>query len=129
MRCKMVLTILFLSIPVWVHASMTSSHFQISTSVMSGGGGTMSSPGFTVNAILGQPTPIPLQGDYPLSADFRLYPGYMYTIPTLSCFGDFNVDGDVDGEDVNTFIIGYPGAFSPEDLIRFASEFGKDDCL
>ncbi|MFA5906217.1 MAG: hypothetical protein WC836_19970 [Desulfobacula sp.] len=119
--------LIFLSVPIWGRAAMTSPHFQISTSVMSGGSGMTSSPGYKANSVFGQPTPLMLLDNHPLSASFILYPGYMYTLP-VSCFGDFNLDGDVDGQDLQIFMTGYPGSFSHDDLIQFASEFGKDNC-
>lgn len=87
----------------------------------------MGSPEHIADPVLGQPTPIMLQDDPPVSGGFTLYPGYLYTLKT-SCFGDFDGDGDVDGSDLHIFQIGFPGSFDTGDLIKFANEFGKTDC-
>ena len=123
-----VMAVMLVVVPVGVWAAMSSTNFQISTSVMSGGGGGMASAGFGVQSVLGQPTPVTWQQNHPASPGFLIYPGFMYTLQAPSCFWDLDVDGDVDGEDAGLFILGYPGAFDAADLGRFASEFGSRDC-
>jgi len=124
-----VTSICLLVMPALAWSTMSSDHFQVKTSVMSGAGGPMNSASYSSNSVLGQPTPIMLQDNHPWSASFTLYPGYIYTIPPSSCFGDLDVDGDVDGSDLYIFLLGYPGSFDAGDLIRFTLEFGKTDCL
>ncbi len=123
-----VMAVMLVVIPVGVWAAMSSTNFQISTTVMSGGGGGMASAGFGVQSVLGQPTPVALQQNHPASSGYLLYPGFMYTLQTPSCFGDLDEEGDVDGHDIVLFIGGYPGPIDAADLERFASEFGRQDC-
>ena len=128
MKNRIILTAFILAaVPVWAWAAMGSASFKISTSVLSGGGGEMFSSSFSVHSVLGQPTPVSLQQDHPASGSYVLYPGYIYTLQS-SCFGDFNGDGDVDGEDLHLFRVGYPGPINATDLGRFASEFGRLGC-
>ena len=118
--------VLVITIPA--SAVMTSADYGINSSVISGGGGNMSASGLSILNVVGQPTPIISQSDSPVSANFTLYPGFIYTIKASTCFGDFNVDGDVDGSDLHIFLIGYPGSFDTDDLTQFAHEFGKTNC-
>ena len=117
-----------LVMPALAWSTMKSDHFEIKASVMSGAGGPMNSANYSGNSVLGQPTPVMLQNNHPWSDGFTLYPGYIYTV-LPSCSGDLDVDGDVDGSDLYIFLLGYPGSFSAEDLIKFALEFGKTDCF
>ncbi len=114
-------------------ASMESTNYTITTSVISGGGSPMSSVSFQINSTLSQPSPIT-----PISSDsFEAYSGFWYTLTQPFCPWDLepadpNGDGDVDGLDLNAFIDDFdPGVSGKYDEIHledFASEFGKTDC-
>lgn len=110
-------------------AQMQSEHYRISTSVMSGGGGSMNSGSETYqyNGTMGQPSPLMDAADPPYSSSYDLYPGFWYTLGT-GCAWDIEPepgDGDVDGADLAVFITIY----AVDDLAAFAAEFGRSDCL
>ena len=107
-----------------VQASSSAS-FSIPSSVLGGGGGSSSSSGFHADATAGQPSPLMDQVAPPQSTNFNNQPGFWYTLGASACgdlatfapaFGkvagdagyvgacDFDVDGDVDGGDLNEFI-------------------------
>ncbi len=115
-------------IPVLVSAAMTSPNFQLKTSVMSGAGGIAGSANYQIQSVLGQSSPIMLMNNAPVSVNFILFPGFIYTIPLDGCPYDLDMDGDVDGKDLTIFILGFPGAFDTDNLIDFAGEFGKTEC-
>ncbi len=117
-----------LSIPSMSLANMTSDNFIIKSSVMSSAGGRMNSPNYKTNSISGQPTPIMLQNNIPISTSYSLFPGYLYTLIPNSCSGNLDADMDVDGNDIFIFLLGYPGSFDIVDLENLAAEFGKEDC-
>ena len=128
MKNSIILTaIILVAVPVWAWAAMGSASFQISTSVLSGGGGEMFSPSFSVHSVLGQPSPVAMQQNHPVSPGFILYAGYMYTLPA-GCFGDFDVDGDVDGWDLFFFQDHYPESFNWQEFEQMAHEFGRLGC-
>jgi len=126
-------------------AQMESENFRITTSVISGGGGPMSSDSYQSNSTIGQPTPLepnpPAQGP----TQYLNYPGFWYTVDLgliNDCLADLDGDGDVDGGDFIVFAAEFDTCTSDcngdfeldndvdtEDLALFASEFGKDDCL
>lgn len=113
----------------FLHAGMSSSNYQVTTSVFSGGGAPMSFGNYGMNGTMGQPTP--LEPNAPAQSDFSydLYPGFWYTLDALlsGCLWDIEPvpgDGDVDGSDLAEYAAGVV-----EDLSGFASEFGKNDCL
>ena len=107
---------------------MESSSYAITTDVVSGGGGTMTSNSYQLQATIGQPSPLMNPTTPPYSASYDLYPGFWYTLETgpicanlaafaaafgtldgdadynLSC--DLDTDGDVDGGDLSNFIAG-----------------------
>jgi len=109
-------------------AGMQSGSYAITTAVVSGGGGAMTSPSYTLQATIGQPSPLLDQVDPPYSTTYDLYPGFWYTLETgpvcvdlaafAAAFGsldgdgnysfscDFAGDGDVDGDDLSAFIAG-----------------------
>ncbi len=110
-------------------AGMQSGSYAITTTVVSGGGGAMTSPSYTLQATIGQPSPLLDQTDPPYSTTYDLYPGFWYTLSGTSpvcadlaafaaAFGsldedlNFNIycdidsDGDVDGSDLSEFITG-----------------------
>ena len=101
--------------PASVFAGMGSQHFHLTTSVFSGGGTAMESDHFKMTATLGQPSPLMVSEDPPISENFSLEPGFWYTLEAIfikPCEGDFGGDGDVDGSD----------------LAVFANDFGRTDC-
>ncbi len=109
-------------------AGMQSSSYAITTAVVSGGGGAMTSPSYTMQSTIGQPSPLMDQIDPPYSTTYDLYPGFWYTMETgpvcvdlaafAAAFGsldgdgnyniscDLNSDDDVDGSDLHDFIAG-----------------------
>lgn len=109
--------------------SMESESFKITTSVMSGGGGGMSSASFKSNSVLGQPTSIMEQGLVSGSSSFNLYSGFFYTLVSDSfCPWDLStpLDGDTDGLDLYRFVFdGYDAIFQE----GFSNEFGRNNCL
>lgn len=146
---RTILTIVL--IPAFVSfalAGMGSKNFQITTSVISGGGAIMSSENFTMNSTLGQPSPLMDPEDQPLSENFELSPGFWYTLEASfiePCNGDFNNDGDVDGSDLAIFAADFgrtdcntgppcegnfdgDGDVDGSDLASFAKHFGRTDC-
>jgi hypothetical protein len=134
MRKKILYTTCFfvfiLGLSFEAFAQMGSESYSIPTSVLSGGGGPMSSENYETNTTLGQTSPIMDPADPPYSDNYDLYPGFWYTLEAgitgcenLSSFAtaygalstdlnynslcDFNVDGDIDGSDLSDFIAGY----------------------
>jgi len=79
-----------------VSAEMSSTSYRISTTVISGGGNTMSSDNFSMISTLGQPTVLG-QGS---STSYNNYPGFWYTLLLTIAVGDVNGDGAVNLEDV-----------------------------
>ena len=79
-----------------VSAEMSSTSYRISTTVISGGGNTMSSDNFSMISTLGQPTVLG-KGS---SASYNSYPGFWYTFLLTIAVGDVNGDGAVNLEDV-----------------------------
>jgi hypothetical protein len=113
----------------FLYAGMSSTNYQIPTSVLSGGGAPMSSDSHDMNGTIGQPTP--LEPNAPAQSDFSylLYPGFWYTLDSVyvaGCWGDFDPrDGDVDGSDLAQFASGFEESYLP----TFASEFGRNNCF
>jgi hypothetical protein len=66
--------------PVESGAQMQSANYRITTTVVSGGGGSMNSTSFQINGTLGQPTPIMEDGMDPFSDNYSLLPGFWYTL-------------------------------------------------
>ena len=77
-------------------AGMSSASYRITTSVMSGGGGTMSSDNFIMMSTLGQPAGL----GNSTSTGYILDAGYWYTILLSLAVGDVNGDGTVNLHDV-----------------------------
>jgi hypothetical protein len=63
-------------------AGMSNANYQITTTVMSGGGGPMVSAGYQLNGTQGQPSPLMDPADPPYSTNYDLYPGFLYTLVT-----------------------------------------------
>ena len=61
-------------------AQMQSSNYDITTTVLSGGGAVMTSDNYDVNITAAQPSPIRETSTPPESANFVLYPGFWYTL-------------------------------------------------
>ena len=73
---------LFHHAPVSHAGEMTSSNYQITTSVLSGGGEYMISDNFDADLTLAQPSPF-IESDNRLeSTSYVLYTGFWYTLAT-----------------------------------------------
>jgi hypothetical protein len=102
--------------------SMESTSYQISSSVISGGGEPMISSGYQTGSTLGQSSPLMDQDDPFWSDGYNIYPGFWFTLNPPVSFGDFDEDGDVDGRDLADFS-GY--SFNELELEEFAEAFGR----
>lgn len=83
-KTLLTLTTLFLGLHLFTidtGAQMQSTNYRITTTVVSGGGGPMSSASFQANGTIGQPTPIMEDGMDPFSNNYGLLPGFWYTLP------------------------------------------------
>ena len=109
----------------FLNAGMSSTNYQIPTTVISGGGGPMSSDILDLNGTIGQSTP--LEPEAPAQSDdsYLFFPGFWYTVYRAGCWGDFEpADGDVDGADLAEFVDNFDEVY----LSMFASEFGRINC-
>lgn len=110
-------------------AELSSDNYRITTSVISEGGGKVESSSFLIDGTLGQSTPLMDQTDPPFSFSYFLYPGYWYANDSiLSCAGDTEPDGDVDGEDLAFFAYEADGGTAILSISDFAAMFGTIDC-
>lgn len=91
------LLLLPLFLPSASYAMMSSTNFEITSSVISAGSGSMSSANFSLTATLGQSSPL---GETS-STSFNLDSGFWNTL-LHTMVGDVNGDGDIDLEDVIT---------------------------
>jgi len=119
---------------------MQSPNYRSPTSVFSGGGVPTGSTNYQTNSTLGQSSPLMDPADPPLSSNYNLEPGFWYTVQAPSvCGGDFEPDGDVDGLNLNIFDAAYAigdmtadldnsGVVDINDVVIFASDFGRTDC-
>ncbi len=120
-----IISLLTTNVPLAL-GDMQSSNYSITTSAISGGGGTMSSASYQLQTIIGQSSALISQNIQPQSASYDLYPGFLYTLgagtvcPNLSVFSisfgsisgntnynpscDLDSDGDIDGSDLHSFI-------------------------
>ena len=132
MKMRLILSFLFLFgiliiiPPITIAGEMSSPNYRITTTVMSGGGGPMSSASFQMNSTLGQPSPLMEQDMDPYSDNYGLLPGFWYTIGGFvgTCPGDFDWDFDVDGADLFEYILDSGGI----GLDVIAANFGKVNC-
>ena len=114
----LITTLLFLSaavIPALAVAEMSSTNYRISPTVLSGGGGTMSSASFQAIITLGQPTPVVDCS----SSSYGLYTGFWNIVTKLVATGDINDDGTLDLTDVILGLQVMVGA-EPDDIHRGA---------
>lgn len=105
---------------------MTSAHYTVTSSVVSGGGGTASTAsGVRAGTTLGQT----ISSDPVSSENYDLYAGFWYTLPAGSLLiWDLEPetgDGDVDGLDLFQFI-NLEGTL---DIESFGFEFGLTNGL
>ena len=61
-------------------ADMSSTNFRIVATVISSGGGSISSANFQTPGTVGQPAPLMEPLDPPFSDNYDLYPGFWYTL-------------------------------------------------
>jgi hypothetical protein len=111
LTCVLIIVLFPLSAP----AQMQSNNYRIPTSVLSGGGGAMSSGDYQTNATLGQPSPTMDPAFPPTSLNHALYPGFWYTVEGEAidiCECDLNGDGKCD----------------MLDWLLFGEDWGKTDC-
>jgi hypothetical protein len=134
---------------------MTSDTYSIPTSVLSGGGGAMTSTSFGADGTVGQPSPLMDPTLPPTSLNYELYPGFWYTVEMAAvdiCECDLNTDGRCDmldwllfGEDWGSTTCGTPpGSGNPPndcecdlnadgrcdmlDWLLFGEDWGRTDC-
>ncbi len=123
---------------------VTSANYSITTTVMSGGGALMGSTIYQINTTMGQPSPLMIPTDPPISASYHLLSGFWYTIgivlPISLCPADFEPDGDVDVDDLRTLAAGYGRTSVSKDadgdldmdgldLYEMAVDFNRSDCF
>lgn len=100
------------------YALMSSTNFTISSAVISGGGGSISSASFSLTSTTGQSSPLGAIS----STSFTLDTGFWNTL-LLAIIGDVNGDGDVDLQDVITALQITTGQ-SPATVIKNADADG-----
>jgi hypothetical protein len=101
-----------------VQAGMSSTNYRITSSVLAGGGGSMSSTNFSTSTTLGQPGPT----GFSLSSSFLNDSGFWATILYV-IVGDVNGDGSVGLEDVITALQVATG-HNPEVIVQMADADG-----
>ncbi len=138
---------LSLGLGVNAQAAMSSANYQVTSSVLAGGGGSMTSGSYQNTATIAQPSPLEVS-EHALSPSYHLYPGFWHTVSIVIpewCEGDFDGDGDVDGSDLAVFSADFgrtdcgeaptcAGDFDGDndvdgsDLAVFSTDFGRTDC-
>jgi hypothetical protein len=124
--------------------AMSSDHYRITTTAISGGGAPMASAHFQINATLGQSSALIDPADPPLSAGFGLLAGFWYTLgietPFSLCPADLEPDGDVDDNDLSTLAADFGQTVVSKDadgdldidgldLYEMAIDFNRTDCM
>jgi hypothetical protein len=99
-------------------AEMSSASYRITSTVMSGGGGTMSSASYQLAGTLGQPSPLGSSS----SASFAIEPGFWHTL-LLIMVGDVNGDGVLGLDDV-IIALQVATGMTPDELTRQADADG-----
>lgn len=97
--CTPLMFLLFFLLSSPAYDQMSSTNFEITSSVISAGGGSMASANFNLTTTLGQPSPLGAAS----STSFNLDTGFWFTL-LLIMVGDVNGDGNVDLEDVITVL-------------------------
>jgi hypothetical protein len=77
--CVILILAFIIGLSLSTFAGMGSSNYQVTTSVMSGGGAIMQSGNYRVKSTLGQPSPLMAGDQNPFSTNYDLYPGFWYT--------------------------------------------------
>ena len=135
------LAILLLALPA--HAAMSSANYRITTTVMSGGGGTMGSSSYALTGTLGQPSPLIDPLDPPFSTSYEMLTGFWYTIGGAgisNCPADLNADGSVDEDDLEMLAdrfgqtlvsVDTDGDWDMDgsDLYEMVFDWNRTDCL
>jgi len=125
------------------HAQMQSASYRITTSVVSGGGGQMSSSNYRFNGTLGQPSPLIDPAEPPWSSSYDLLTAFWYTVADAAIFycpADLNLDGSVDEVDLDMLADRFGGTgfdldadgdldMDGNDLYEMAKDFNCNDCL
>ena len=97
------------------NSEMSSTSYRISTTAISGGGNTMSSPSYGLRSTLGQSSPL---GSL-MSASYQIDQGFWFTLLLTIAVGDVNGDGIVNLGDVITALQVVAGQ-APETIIQKA---------
>ena len=89
--CTILILVFILSFAPVARGRMQSTHYRISTAVISGGGVAMVSDSFNMDSTMGQPTALMNPVDPPWSQGYELYPGFWYTITYYAILQKANV--------------------------------------
>ncbi len=76
--CPVSILVLVLILSLKAFAGMGSSNYQLTTSVISGGGAILQSGNYRVKSTLGQPSPLMAGVQNPSSINYDLYSGFWY---------------------------------------------------
>ena len=88
-RTILILTLILSFVPV-ARGEMQSTHYRVTTTVLSGGGLAMASVSFNMDSTLGQSTALMNSADAPWSPGFDLYPGFWYTVTYYAILHEAN---------------------------------------
>jgi hypothetical protein len=107
-------------------AEAQSVNYSIKNSVFSSGGTQAASTNHEIESTIGQPSPLLNPVDPPKSNIYNLFPGFWYTVTASGtrCLGNTDGDNDVDGYDLDNYILNSMGIT----LEDFAIGFGRIDC-
>ncbi len=111
-----------------VQAGPASGSYEITSSVLSGGGGRAESASYGLEAVVSQPSALHPQETVITSESYQLMPGFLATVGGGATCADFDVepDGDIDGADLSELAASEP---SPVGVENFARLFGMENCL